>query len=288
LYERLPLRKEQININTMKSKVIIITGASSGIGYSTSEYLAKQGHKVYGAARRTELMEPLCNFGVTPLAIDMTDIGSIQSAVAEVISREGRIDVLVNNAGYGSYGAIEDVELSEIRHQFEVNLFGPATLTKEVIPIMRKQKSGRIINVGSLGGRVTTYLAAWYHATKYAIEAFSDSLRMELDEFGIKVSLIEPGGIKTSFGDIAAQHLTESSKGGVYEEKAAKVAEGLRRQFAGNMMSMPIVISKAISHAVNSRSPKTRYLVGSGAKPLYFLHAILPTRCFDWLIKRAV
>ena len=150
----------------METKVIIITGASSGIGYSTAEYLAKQGHKVYGAARRTEKMEPLRQSGVAPLKMDVTDEASVKEAVAEVIKQEGRIDVLVNNAGYGSYGAIEDVTLDEARKQFEVNVFGLAAITKEVLPYMRKQKSGRIINVSSMGGRVTTYFGAWYHATK--------------------------------------------------------------------------------------------------------------------------
>jgi len=271
----------------MESKVIIITGASSGIGYSTAEYLAKQGHKVYGAARRIEKMESLRQCGVTPLKMDVTDEASVKNAVAEVAKKEGRIDVLVNNAGYGSYGAIEDVKLEEARQQFEVNVFGLAAITKEVLPYMRNQKSGRIINVSSMGGRVTTYFGAWYHATKYAVEAFSDALRMEAGEFGIKVSLIEPGGIKTPWGNIAADHLAESAKGGAYEAKAIKAAEGVRRQYAGNMMSNPKVISKAISHAVNSCSPKTRYLIGFGAKPIVFLHAILPARCFDWLMMHA-
>jgi len=271
----------------MNTKVIIITGASSGIGYSTAEYLAKQGHKVYGAARRTEKMEPLRQSGVTPLKMDVTDEVSVKEAVAEVVKQEGRIDVLVNNAGYGSYGAIEDVTLDEARKQFEVNVFGLAAITKEVLPYMRKQKSGRIINVSSMGGRVTTYFGAWYHATKYAVEAFSDALRMEAGEFGIKVSLIEPGGIKTPWGHIAADHLAESAKGGAYEAKAAKIAEGMHRQYTGNMMSKPIVISKAISRAVNSRCPETRYLIGFGAKPIVFLHTILPARWFDWMMMHA-
>ncbi len=271
----------------MERKVIIITGASSGIGFSTAEYLAKQGHMVYGAARRVEKMEPLRKSGVTPLKMDVTDEVSVREAIAEVIKQEGRIDVLVNNAGYGSYGAIEDVSLEEARQQFEVNVFGLAAITKEVLPYMRKQKSGRIINVSSMGGRVTTYFGAWYHATKYAVEAFSDALRMEAGEFGIKVSLIEPGGIKTPWGNIAADHLAESAKGGAYEANASKIAEGMRRQYAGNMMSNPIVISKAISRAVNSSCPKTRYLIGFGAKPIVFLHSILPARWFDWIMMHA-
>src|SRR5574344_1307619 len=180
----------------MEKKIIIITGASSGIGYQTAELLAKQGHKVYGAARRVEKIEPLRNLGVIPLKMDITQEDSIDEAVKIVINEEGRIDVLVNNAGYGSYGAIEDVNIDEVRKQFDVNLFGLASLTRKVLPYMRDQKNGLVVNISSMGGRVTTYFGAWYHATKYALEAFSDALRMEVRDFGINVTIIEPGGIK--------------------------------------------------------------------------------------------
>ena len=173
-------------------KVILVTGASSGIGYQTAEQLAKEGHIVYGAARRVDAMKPLEAFGVTPVRLDITDEASIKEALNVIISKENRIDVLVNNAGYGSYGAVEDVRIDEARMQFEVNIFGLARLTQLVLPYMRKQKSGRIINVGSMGGRLTSYFGAWYHATKYALEAFSDGLRMEVADFGIDVSIIEP------------------------------------------------------------------------------------------------
>lgn len=271
----------------MEKKVIILTGASSGIGYQTAEKLAKQGHIVYGAARRVEKMEPLEAFGVKPLQMDVTSEESIEQAVDAVVEAEGRIDALVNNAGHGSYGAIEDVSMDEARKQFDVNLFGIAMLTKKVLPYMRRQRSGIIVNITSMGGRVTTYFGAWYHATKYALEAFSDALRMETKQFGIKVAIIEPGGIKTPWGFIAADHLEESAKGGAYEEQARKTAEGIRKQYSGSMMSDPKIIAKAISRAVNSRRPKTRYLIGLGAKPIVFLHSILPTRWFDWVMMHA-
>ena len=168
-----------------------------------------------------------------------------------------------------------------------MNLFGLAALTKLVLPHMRHQKAGRIINISSMGGRFTTYFGAWYHATKYALEAFSDGLRMEVKPFGIDVSLIEPGGIKTDWGLIAADHLAESAKGGAYEEAALKTATGMRKQYSGNMMSDPKIISKTILKAVSSKRMRARYLIGFGAKPLVFLHTILPTRIFDWLIMRA-
>lgn len=271
----------------MEKKVIILTGASCGIGYQTAEKLAKQGHVVYGAARRVEKMEPLKAFGVKPLSMDVTSEESTEKAVSAVVAAEGRIDVLINNAGYGSYGAVEDVSMAEARKQFDVNVFGVAMLTQKVLPYMRRQQGGTIVNVGSMGGRVTTYFGAWYHATKYALEGFSDALRMETKEFGINVSIIEPGGIKTPWGFVAADHLEESAKGGAYEERARKTAEGMRKQYSGNMMSKPEVVAKAISRAVNARRPRARYLIGFGAKPLVFMHSILPARCFDWLMMRA-
>jgi short-subunit dehydrogenase len=271
----------------MEKKVILLTGASSGIGYQTAEMLASQGHIVYGAARRVEKMEPLAACGVKALKMDVTDEQSVSEAVESIIRAEGRIDVLVNNAGYGSYGAVEDVDIAEARKQFDVNLFGVAMLTRKVLPYMRQQHSGTIINISSMGGRVTTYFGAWYHATKYALEAFSDALRMETRQFGVNVAIIEPGGIKTPWGFIAADHLAESAKGGVYEAQAAKTAEGMRKQYSGKMMSDPKVIARAISRAANARRPKTRYLIGFGAKPIVLLHTILPTRWFDWMMMHA-
>ena len=277
--------KREEKIKNMK-KVILLTGASSGIGYQTAESLAKEGHIVYGAARRIEKMEDLKQFGVKSIYLDITDENSIKDVVDTIIGNEGRIDVLINNAGYGSFGAVEDVEINEARRQFEVNLFGLARLVQLVLPHMRKQKEGRIINVSSMGGRLTTYFGAWYHATKYALEAFSDALRMEVSDFGIDVSLIEPGGIKTDWGIIAADKLENSAKDGAYEKEAMKTAKGMKKQYSGNLLSNPIVITKAISKAVNSNRPKARYLIGFMAKPLVFLHTILPTKVFDKIMKK--
>ncbi|RZI49519.1 oxidoreductase [Lactococcus kimchii] len=264
--------------------IVLITGASSGIGYQAAELLAQKGHQVYGAARRMDELESLKKFGVNPIYLDVTNQASCEEVVRAIIEKEGKIDALINNAGYGSYGAVEDVSLEEAQRQFEVNLFGVARLTKLVLPHMRKNKFGRIINISSMGGRVTTYFGAWYHATKYALEAFSDALRMETKPFGVEVSLIEPGGIKTQWGFIAADHLAESAKGGAYEKAAQKAAIGMRRQYSGNMMSDPKIISKTILKALDSRKPRARYLIGFGAKPIVFLHAILPTRLFDWIM----
>ena len=279
--------KREGKIKNMK-KVILLTGASSGIGYQTAESLAKEGHIVYGAARRIEKMEDLKQFGVKSIYLDITNENSIKNVVDTIIGNEGRIDVLINNAGYGSFGAVEDVDISEAKMQFEVNLFGLARLVQLVLPHMRKQKEGRIINVSSMGGRLTTYFGAWYHATKYALEAFSDALRMEVSDFGIDVSLIEPGGIKTDWGIIAADKLENSAKGGAYEKEAMKTAKGMKKQYSGNLLSNPIVITKAISKAVNSNRPKARYLIGFMAKPLVFLHTILPAKVFDKIMRNVM
>ena len=268
------------------SQVILLTGASSGIGYNTAKDLAAAGHTVYGAARRVEKLEELRPFGIIPLQLDITDEDSIKKTVETIITKQGRIDALVNNAGYGSYGAIEDVTLDEARNQFEVNLFGLARLTQLILPQMRAQCFGRIINVSSMGGRLTTFMGAWYHATKYALEAFSDALRMETSDFGIQVSIIEPGGIKTDWGLIAADKLEESAKGGAYESIARKTAENMRRIYSSESLSDPAIISKAITHAIEAKKPKTRYLIGFMAKPAVLMHTVLPDRTFDTIIRR--
>ena len=207
---------------SLQRPVVLLTGASSGIGYDVAPLLVRYGYTVYGAARRVEKIEELASEGVKALSLDVTDEASMEAAVQQIIDAEGRIDVLINNAGYGSYGAIEDVPIDEARRQFEVNLFGLARLTQLVLPHMRARGSGRILNISSMAGRITSPLGAWYHATKYALEAFSDALRMEVEEFGIDVVIIEPGGIKTPWGLIAADHLEESSRNGVYAAQAQR------------------------------------------------------------------
>ncbi|MFD4506570.1 oxidoreductase, partial [Streptomyces sp. NPDC058457] len=193
------------------TKTALVTGASSGIGEATALKLQSLGYTVYAAARRTDRLQKLADRGIRPLAMDVTSDDSMQAGVARIVAETGRIDVLVNNAGYGSYGAIEDVPLSEGRYQFEVNVFGAMRLAQLALPHMRARKSGTIINVTSMGGKIHTPLGGWYHGTKFALEALSDCLRLETKPFGIDVVIIEPGGIATEWGTIAADGLRKAS-----------------------------------------------------------------------------
>ncbi len=265
----------------MKQKVILITGASSGIGYDAALTLAAEGHKVYAAARRVELMEPLKAQGIVPVKIDVTDEQSMVDGINTVLDSEGRIDVLVNNAGYGYFGSVENVTMAEARRQLEVNVFGLARMCQLVLPTMRRQGSGRIINTSSIAGKIVLSFGGWYNVSKFSVEALSDALRMEVKPFGIDVVLIEPGGIKTDWGIIAARHLKESTKGTPYEADGSSFADVMHYGYSSNLLSSPHVITRVITRAVDSRRPRTRYRTGRGSHLLVFLHTVLPTRCWD-------
>ena len=266
-------------------KAALVTGASSGIGKMIARELKDAGFQVYAAARRVNNMKDLEAEGITPVLLDLTQDDSICACVRQVLATAGRLDVLVNNAGYGSYGAIEDVPLEEGRRQFEVNLFGMARLIQLVTPTMREQHSGKIVNISSMGGKIWTKFGGWYHATKYAVEGLSDCLRMELKPFGIDVIVVEPGGIKTDWGIIAANNLKKTSAHGAYAELANKVADGMIRNYSGSLLSKPELIAKTVRRAVMKRRPRTRYLVGFGAKPMVWTHKIFGDRVFDWVIQ---
>ncbi|MBR6457688.1 MAG: SDR family NAD(P)-dependent oxidoreductase [Bacteroidales bacterium] len=260
-----------------KSYRILVTGGSSGIGFDVAKTLAQAGHKVYAGARRTELMEPLREFGVTPLRLDVCD----EAAIDECLAAAGEIDILINNAGFGYFGAIENVPMEEARRQLDVNVFGLASLCRKVLPGMRERGFGRIINVSSVAGRACMYFGAWYNVSKYAVEALSEAMRMEVKPFGIDVVLIEPGGIKTNWGIIAARHLAESSAGTAYEGDALREAAVLDKGYSSNFLSSPSKVTHAIVRAVKARRPRARYLTGSFARTMVVGHAILPARWWD-------
>lgn len=269
-------------------KTALVTGASSGMGEEIARTLHKLGYTVYAAARRTDRLKQLTAIGIHALTMDVTDDESMSSGIEKIIAETGRIDILVNNAGYGSYGAIEDVSLDEARRQFEVNVFGLGRLTQLVLPYMRAQRSGTIINISSVGGRLTNPLGGWYHASKHAVEALSDALRMETAPFGIDVVVIEPGGIRTEWPGITADHLEGTAEGSAYASQIKAVANSMRSESTNKRQSPPSVIADTVEKIVTARKPHTRYVVGFGGKPLVILRRILPDRAFDRVISAAL
>ena len=252
-------------------KVILITGASSGIGKDTALSLIKEGHVVYGVARRLEMMKDIVQAGGHAIKMDILKDRNIDDVVNQIIKEQSRVDVLINNAGYGLWGAVETISIDEAKRQFDVNIFGLAYLTKKIIPIMRKQKSGKIINMSSMGGKVYTPFGAWYHATKYALEGWSDCLRIELKSLGIDVILIEPGVIKTEFQDVMMDSTVERSIGTPYEKKLKALEKATQEMYARGIGSPPSTITKLIIKAINSHNPKRRYVGGLFAKPMLFI-----------------
>ena len=280
------------NVNMKKAKkskkrVVLITGASSGIGWAAAEKFARNGWVVYAAARRVERMKPLAEMGIKTLALDVTDEKSCKKCVKKVLDETGRIDVLVNNAGYGACGPVEMVSETEARAQMDVNVYGLMRMCKLVIPQMRQQKAGRIINISSVGGRVSTYFGGWYHASKFAVEALSDAMRMELGRFGIKVILIEPGPIASNWGMIAAENIEKAGKDKAYQRACKRAAEAYRTLYEDNAdnLPQPEAVAEKIYQAATKEKVKARYLVGWMAKGLILAKAVLSTRKFDQLMK---
>jgi short-subunit dehydrogenase len=264
------------------TKTVLITGASAGIGKATAIYLAQSGYNVYGAARRIEKMQELKAFGIKPIALDVTDDESSKACIAQILKEAGSIDILVNNAGFGCEGAVEDVTMQDAKYQMEVNLFGAMRLTQLVLPKMRENRNGKIVNISSVGGKIALPLGGWYHASKFAIEALSDSLRMEVKQFGIDVIVIEPGGVKSEWGDIALESLERVSGNTAYKDMVKGTVSGFRKTETNN--SEPIVIAKLIKKAIETNNPATRYAGASMAKPLLFLRSILSDKLLDRII----
>lgn len=263
-------------------KTVLVTGASSGIGKATAIYLAQNGYKVYGAARRTEKLQALKNYGVTPISLDVTKEESIVSCVEQILKQVGSIDILVNNAGSGYYGALEDMPMSDAKYQLDVNVFAVARLIQLVLPAMRKNNYGKIVNISSVGGKITLPMGVWYHASKFAIEGLSDALRKEVTSFGIDVIVIEPGGTKSEMTGLGTEYLNRVSGNTVYSH----LAKGVSKMYAATEKnaSDPIVIAKLIKKGIEAKRPKTRYAGASGAKLLLFLGKLMSDRMFDRLV----
>jgi short-subunit dehydrogenase len=291
-------------IGGTRSVPVLITGCSSGIGRAAALSLHAAGLAVYATARQVDALADLAAHGLHTLALDVTDEASMTDAVAAVEQEAGSVGVLVNNAGYGLYGPVEQLPMDEIRRQFETNFFGLVRLTQLVLPGMRRRGRGRILNVSSMGGRITLPGGAFYHASKYAVEALSNALRMEVAQFGIDVVLIEPGPVKTPWNDVAAASLSAAAPTGPGDPAAAanpaadtdpyatyKAAVGAsfgRTQagLVGRLGSTPEDVAKVITQAVTARRPRSRYLINPVAKSLVAMNQVLPARAYDSVLRR--
>ncbi|WP_262518333.1 oxidoreductase [Agrobacterium tumefaciens] len=269
-------------------KTALVTGASSGMGKVIAKKLIRDGLTVIVAARRVEQMDDLKALGAHPVALDVADEASRKSAVAEITETFGGVDVLVNNAGFGLYGSVEDVPLDEARYQFDVNLFGAAALIKDLVPHMREKRAGKIINITSMGGKIYTPLGAWYHASKHALEGLSDCLRLELQQFGIDVVVVEPGVIQTAFGNVLEGPMMKFSGKTAYARMARNVAKATVDSYKDGGGSSPQVIADVVSKAVKARKPKTRYAAGKFANMMINIRKWLGDRVFDRMVLWAI
>jgi NAD(P)-dependent dehydrogenase (short-subunit alcohol dehydrogenase family) len=271
------------------SKAVLITGCSSGIGRATAERLAGVGWRVYATARNVEDISPLGEQGCELLALDVTDEGSMRAAVEEVERRESVVGVLINNAGYSQSGAVETVPMEKVRRQFETNVFGLVRMCQLVLPGMRRQGYGRIVNLSSMGGKLTFPGGGYYHATKHAVEAISDALRFEVEGFGVRVSIIEPGLIRTGFADTATGSMDGSDVEHPYadfEEAVVRVTtENYERGPFSRLGGGPESVAEAIEMAISARNPRSRYVVTPSAHLFLGLRRLLPDRAWDTVLR---
>jgi NAD(P)-dependent dehydrogenase (short-subunit alcohol dehydrogenase family) len=271
-----------------RSNAVLITGCSSGIGKATAERLAAGGWNVYASARDTRAIEDLGKKGCKLLALDVCDEGSMRTGVEAVEQAEGAVGVLINNAGYSQSGAIETVPLAQVRRQFETNVFGLVRLIQLALPGMRRQRFGKIVNLSSMGGKLTFPGGGFYHATKHAVEAISDALRFEVAGFGISVVVIEPGLIKTRFGETAVGSMTDASPDGPYGGFNEAVAAATAGAYEGPLARLgagPEAVAKKIERAISSRRPKPRYLVTPSARMLLAQRRLLGDRVWDAFLR---
>ncbi len=274
---------------TALSKAVLITGCSTGIGRATAEHLARRGWTVYASARRPEGIQDLAGAGCRLLALDVCDEGSMRAAVEAVERAEGAVGVLVNNAGYGQEGAFEATPMEEVRRQFETNVFGLIRLTQLCLPGMRRQRWGKVVNLSSMGGKVTLPGGAFYHATKHAVEAMSDALRFEVQGFGVDVVVVEPGPIKTRFGETAIHSIAGPAGGdpayaAFNQAVAAKIKEAYEGPM-GRLAAGPEAVAHVIEKAITASRPATRYTVTAAARTIMALRRWLPDRAFDAFLR---
>ena len=262
-------------------KTVLVTGASSGIGAAIALRLIDDGWRVYVGARRIDRMEGLAARGAIPLSLDVTDDASMAAAIATIRSKSGHLDALINNAGYGAFGSLEETPPAEGRRQFDVNVFGVARLTQLALPMMRERREGAIVNITSMGGKIYEPFGSWYHASKFAVEGMSDCLRLELE------ALRHPGhhhrarAIRTEWAGIAKQGLLATSGNGPYAEGARNHARLLAGADTSRIVARPEAVAKVVAKALSARNPRPRYAAAGGAGPILFFRKILPDRLFD-------
>jgi NAD(P)-dependent dehydrogenase (short-subunit alcohol dehydrogenase family) len=271
------------------STAVLVTGCSSGIGRATAKRCAQRGHVVYASARKLDSIADLESDGCRLLALDVTDEASMSEAVRAVEAEHGAVGALVNNAGYSQSGAVESVPLDEVRRQFETNVFGLVRMCQLVLPAMRAQHAGRIVNVSSMGGTLVFPGGGIYHATKFAVEAISDALRFEVSGFGIEVVVVQPGAIRTHFADAVSTALPQTESGGPYASFNAAVEQSTHNayekgSFVGRLGGEPEVVAKVIERAITAKSPKTRYRVTPSARLLMPQRRLMTDGMWDRLM----
>lgn len=275
-------------MNKVQDKVVLITGASSGMGKAFTKALLNQGAIVYSVARRIEAMEDLTVLGARTLKMDITKQQDVDEVMQHIEKNTKGVDILINCAGFGLYGAMEDTSIADARYQFEVNIFGMAYLTQKVLPSMRNKNNGRIINISSMGGKIYTPMGSWYHASKHAVEGWSDCLRLELKPFNIDVVVIEPGAIATEFADVMVKPLVERSGSGPYNKMANAVANATHESVQKGDLSNVQVVVDMLLQAVHANTPKTRYVGGKYAKLMIFVRKWFGDRIFDKMVMSVV
>jgi NADP-dependent 3-hydroxy acid dehydrogenase YdfG len=267
---------------------VLITGCSSGIGAATAARLAAAGMIVYASARRSSTLDELASHGCHPLDLDVTDEASMRAAVRAVEDMHGHVWALINNAGYGEYGAVEEVSPDRIRAQFETNVFGLVRLCQLVLPGMRAAGRGRIVNMSSMGGRLVFPLGGIYHGSKYAVEAITDALRFEVAPFGIAVTLVEPGLIRTGFGATAGQTLRAATAAdSPYRGLADALDDQMGESYSSRLAASPAAVAATVHRALTARRPRPRYVITPAAKAMVHGRRLLGARVWDTMLRRA-
>lgn len=264
-------------------QVVLVTGASSGIGKAIAEFLADKGYYVYASARSRNKLETMRSKNLEPLQLDVTDGDAVRAAVEQIKASKGRLDILINNAGYGIYGTVEGLTQEQVRRAFDVNVFGLGQVTQAVLPLMRAQGSGTIVNMSSVVGKVSMPVLGWYAATKHAVEGLTDALRLEVKPFGINVVMIEPGSISTGFEDTAMATLAECSDPECYTDMRDGFGKIIRNGYAS--APGPQVVVDQVYKAITARNPKARYTAGRDATMFIAMKGLLSDGLFDRMVE---